>query len=167
MSMEVKLVDANGHPVDVENGALVIHDHAHKRYAVTGTYAVGAGDTVLWLRNDDQNKKLVVDWVVLASDTASEYELHFPQGTTAAGTAVTPVGIDRTNAEAPAVTAIRNETGNTQANVFHRGFVAANIENRIPSNDSIVLGYLDELGIDLDTAAAASANATIVFHMEG
>lgn len=89
---------------------------------------VDAGDTLLLVRNDI-DRPFAVDRIDIESgDVGGEYWIHVVTANfTAAGTAVTPFNVNTYSGKplGSGLTAMGDETGNTQGTVIHRELLAA------------------------------------------
>jgi len=120
-------------------------------YTWTHDYNYDAADTILWLRNDSTTQNLLIDKIVMASNVATQVTIHSPTGTTAAGTEIIGVNLNRQSGNVALATAKGDETGNTQANVIVEALVPANIPAIMPVEGAIILGYFDEIAVDFVT----------------
>ena len=121
-------------------------------YTWSVAYDYAAADTLIWLRNDSTTKILIIETIILSSDTATQFILHFPVNATPAGTAVTGVNMNRGSVNVAEATCYRDETNNTQANVIHQGIIDANATIVVPVRDSFILYHNDCVAVDYVTA---------------
>jgi len=129
-------------------------------YSWSVSYNGGAADTILWLRNDNTAKDLIIETIVVGnSTTRSEFAVHCPVNATPAGTTVVGVNLNRGSGKVALATAVSDETNNAQLNVITRGKLFGNME-LIPVNGAIILGYQDCIAVDF-VAASTIAIATI------
>ena len=135
-------------------------------YSWTHAYNYDAADTILWLRNDHTSLNLIIDKIIVAGDTATQFTVHSPADTIAAGTAVTGVNLNRGSGKVALATAKGDETGNTQANEIANGFIGANGSAVLPLEGTIILGYLDELAVDIVTAGTMGAVTIRAYYHE-
>jgi len=126
-------------------------------YTWTHSYNYAAADTILALRNDSTTQNLIIDRIIIASDTTTAVTVHSPSGTTFTGTAVTGVNLNRQSGNVALATAKGDETGNTQANVIFENIILANAPIIMPVEGAIILGYLDELAVDFVTVGTLGA----------
>jgi len=131
---------------------------------------INATDTMLCLRNDDQNRVLVIDRIAICNgDAATRYEVHLVTAAyTAAGTAV--VGINCNPAYADMVngngaTCYGDETGNTQGSVFLDIGAGVAVVSYGPYPIGLKLRAGTAVGIDQVSESAAGA-ATIYAYFE-
>ena len=122
-------------------------------------YDPTAGDTVMFIRNDS-TIPLHIHHVYIYSDTISNATLHVISNgaATPLGTDVTGVNLNATSGNVAEVTAIENETANTdQGTVLHDEYIAANSPLTMLKEDGyeIVLGKNDCIAVDLDANAGS------------
>ncbi len=81
---------------------------------------VVAAGTMLMVRNDDSDKLLVIDKIIITNgDAITRYEGHIITASfTAAGTAVANFNLNTASANVADVTSFANESGNTQGTVI-------------------------------------------------
>jgi len=133
-----------------------------RAYTWSHSYNSGAGDTILWLKNTSTTKNLIIEKIVLSSDTTTHFIVHFPSETaTPAGTAVTGVNLNRSSNNTADAVAYGDETGNTQGDVMAQGIILNNTPAIMPIDGSIVLGVGDEVAVDFDSATTALGMVTI------
>jgi len=162
----MKLQDATGsnawQGVDCENRAKVYatteseishESETNKRaYSWTTSYNYDAGDTILLLKNTSSTLNLIIDKIMISSDTATKFIIHFPTGTTLAGTTITGVNSNRSSNNTPDASCYSDETGNTQGDIFGQGYVGAGGNALLPIDGAIILGVNNEIAIDFVTA---------------
>lgn len=126
-------------------------------YSWSHSYDYSAADTILLVTNNSTTKQLYISSVAIAADTTSLYQVHCPAYPTLAGTLITGVNLNRTSGNLADAVAYGNETGNTQANVIHRGIALANAQLILDLSGSVILGYHASIGVDLTTAGTLAA----------
>ncbi len=130
------------------------------------TYDPDAHDTILGVQNDDPNRDLYIERIIVSSDTASQIRVFGASGVTMAGTAVTGVNLSRSSGRVALATAKCDETGNgEQAGGYATALylvdvVAVNTLKSISIDGAIRVPYNEMVGVDLTTAATAG-NVTI------
>jgi hypothetical protein len=129
------------------------------------TYDPDAHDTIIGVSNDDTVRDLYIQKIMFTSDTASQIQIFYAAKPTMAGTAITPVNLNRASGRSAPATAKCDETGNgEQAASYTRKILQRQVNaNEIAILDiegSLIVPYNYMIGIDLTTAATA-ANATI------
>ena len=132
----------------------------------THRYDYDAGDTILLVANESTTKDLFICNVKIGSDTATEFVVHCPVYPTLAGTEIDEVNVNRTSGKSADASAYGDETGNTQANVVARGFVAANTMVNLAIDGRLILGYHDCVAVDLVTAGTMATVAICGWYEE-
>ena len=119
---------------------------------------IDAADTLLLVRNDDPDKLLVIDKIIITGGNAvSRYEGHIVTASfTAAGTAVANQNLNTASANVAAVTAFGDETGNTQGAVILDVALLATTSLPI-ENPGIILATGVAFGIDQVTESTAGS----------
>ena len=123
-------------------------------YIWTGdTYNYDAADTILLLRNDATDKNLIITDIWIRGDTETDADIHFTSGAafTPTGTAVTGVNLNRNSTNTAEATCIRDETANTQGNVFLALRISADTEYHVDTKGMVILGYHNSIGVDFVT----------------
>jgi len=123
-----------------------------RAYTWSHSYDYDANDTILWLKNTSSTEHLIIDRILIGSDTTTLFTVHFPEDTTQAGTAITGTNLNRQSGKTASASAVGDETGNSQGTIMAKGIVLANTTVNLPVEGSIILGLNDEIGIDLVTA---------------
>jgi len=127
------------------------------------TYDYAAADTILWLKNTASDEEILLDTIYLWSDTATEATIHFPSGSTGAGTAVIANSFNRVSGKTANYEAFGDETGNTQGDIFLRVMLQAAVGQTIQLRESLILGNNDEVAVDFVTDGAACSVAFVGF----
>lgn len=122
-----------------------------RAYTWTYAYNYTGADTILWLRNDSTTLNLIIDRILIASDTATRVILHFPANLAPSGTVVRGINLNRKSNLVADASCYGNEINNVQANIFANALIPANVPAILPAEGSIVLGYLDCVAIDFVT----------------
>ena len=132
----------------------ISHESESNRRAYTwaGSYDYDAGDTIMLVKNTSSTTNLIIEKILVSSDTTTEIVIHFPKDTTLAGTEVTGVNLNRSSNNTAEAIAYRDETGNTQGNIMGSAMVMANTTVFIPMDGAVVLGIGDEIAVDFVTA---------------
>lgn len=139
-------------------------------YAWNWSYNSGANETTVAVKNDDQNRVLVITGLVVSSDAAGEWIFHFCDLCTT-GTGVTGTNLNRDSNKAALASAYENETGNTLASgadIISFAVEADKTETfNLPSiGVSIRLGYGDSVGLDNVAAATALTYGAVIGYYE-
>jgi len=123
-------------------------------YTWTTAYNYTGNDTILWLRNDSTTLSLIIDLMLIASDTATRVIVHAPDNVTPSGTVVTGVNLNRSSNQIAEATAYSNEINNVQANIIANALIPANVTAQLPVNGAVILKYLDCIAIDFVTTGS-------------
>ena len=138
----------------IENEASFESETKERCYSWTDSYNYAANDTIIWLRNDSSTLNLLIEKIVVSSDTATQVIFHSPENTAPAGTVVTGVNLNRSSNHIADATCYRDETNNVRANVIANAIIQANVPAIFPVDGAIILGYLDCLAVDFVTVGA-------------
>jgi len=134
----------------------------NRAYTWTHSYNSGANDTVLLLKNTSADKNLIIDTIIVSSDTTTKIVIHFPSNTTLAGTGVTGVNLNRSSNNVAEASAYGDETGNTQGDILGQMILLANTGAVLNINGSVILGLNNEIAVDFVSATTALGMVTIV-----
>ena len=135
-------------------------DH-ESAYIWTGSKDIDTTDSILWLRNDSTTQNLVITCISVNSNAAGSWFIYCPTGTTADGDTITGVNLNRKSGSVALATCRTDATGATPANYIYYGSNMASQPVCVDFHDALVLGYLDEVAIDITTEPAL-AQATIL-----
>ncbi len=117
-------------------------------------------DTVLMIRNDSSTQDLVIDSVEILNGDATTciYDFHIVTAQyTAAGTAIVGTNMNTNFANTASVTAIHDETGNTQGTVI-KEYIALLADTYYDFTDmGIILKEGTSFGVDQITASDSGA----------
>ena len=130
-------------------------------FSWTASADINATDSILWLRNDDPNRNLIVENVSVSSDAASSWFVYCPVNVTPDGTVVTGVNLNRTSGNVALATCHRDNTTAVLANYIYYGHNAAASTAIVQLRGALVLGYLQCVAIDITTEPAL-AQASIL-----
>jgi hypothetical protein len=146
----------------------VVHfDIAHvsreegEAYIWTASKDINTTDSIIWLRNDDTARNLVIRGFRVNSNAAGSWFAYCPEGTTADGDEITGTNLNRGSGKVALATCRADATGTTPANYIHYGVGGASNDVWIDLFGTLVLGYLDEFAIDITTEPTL-AQATIL-----
>jgi hypothetical protein len=120
----------------------------------------GADVNVLWLRNDSRDKLLHIERLVACVAANAVVEVFVGNSNTSGGTAVTGTCMNRANIQvAPATcthtnTNVNGGTGMTLLGTYN--MPATNVHS-ISFDGALVLGYYDEVAINIVTDVASSS----------
>ena len=147
--------------VDEENKlatrAVVVTEMGHTSaddgdsYSWTASADIDATDSILWLRNDNPNKKLIIECIHVSSNVAGSWFVYCPENVTPDGTVVTGVNMNRQSGNVALATCHRdNETAVLANYVFYGHSMAADTKT-FSFHGALVLGYLDCVAVDITT----------------
>ena len=121
-------------------------------YSWTHAYDYDANDTILWLKNTSQTHLLMLDTIVISSDTTTQSTVHYPTDTTPAGTLVVGTNLNGLSGNVANALCYGDETGNTMGKKVVQGISLGNTTALMPAASSLILGYNNEIAVDLVTA---------------
>ena len=58
-------------------------------YAWTSSKDIDATDSIIWLRNDNAEKNLIIEFITVTTDAEGSFFIYCPTGTTADGDTIT------------------------------------------------------------------------------
>jgi len=144
-------------------------DEKGDAYAWTSvTYDYGAGDTILLLKNTSTSKKLIIDSIIMTTDTATIAHIHMPTCGTPTGTALTGVNLNSSSNNVAEATAKADETTNAigVAGIVATLALEADKTNTFQAKSSLVLGTNKCVAVDYVTdGTAATVTITGYFHI--
>jgi len=123
-------------------------------YAWTASVNVAGDKNVIWLRSDHTTKNLVIECIHVGVSATTLIELWVGSGTTASGTAVTGVNLNRQSGNVALATCKHTETnvdagsGLTLLSSFS---VLTGQTHTFEMHGGLLLGYLDEIAINVIT----------------
>ncbi len=159
--------DPNGPAAKVTKvGELLVKGVRVPQYAFTGSKNFASAATMIWVRNNDANRVMVIDKAIFASDAKSQLRIHFPTDGDGTGTAKTAIAFDRTKADQPSVTGTEDETVNTIASGEILLDTDMGPDDPVVLDTPIVLGNTNQFAADLTTTPSALAFYAVIFHME-
>ena len=120
------------------------------------TYDYAALDTILLVKNTSSTKKLIIDSISMASDTATLAVIHFPACSVVTGTSVTGLNLNKSSGNVAEATAVSDETTNSQGDIYHNVYLEALKTKEHLTGDAIVLGQGDCIAIDFVTDGGAA-----------
>ena len=122
---------------------------------LSGSYDYGENETVLLVRNDDNEKKLWITRVTCQGNTATKVVVHCPTCSSPTGDDIIGVCLNRQKKSRSNATAIRNETSNSQGDIIARDYIAANGSVTFDFEGSLILGKDDCVAVDFVTDGSA------------
>jgi len=132
-----------------------------KAFAWTASKDIDTTDSIIWLRNDSTTENLIIECISVNNNAAGSWFIYCPTGTTADGDTITGTNLNRQSNHVALATCRCDATGTTPANYIHYGSSMASEEKTVEFHGSLVLGYLDEVAVDITTEPAL-AQATIL-----
>ena len=135
-------------------------------YVWTASKDINATDSIIWLRNDSTTDNLIIQTILVSTDASGSFFIYCPTGTTADGDVITGVNLNRQSGKVADATSRCDATGTTPANYIHYGHALADQDMVLELHGSLILGYLDELAIDItDEPGLAQATIFGYFHI--
>ena len=131
-------------------------------YVWTASKDINATDSIIWLRNDSTTQRLHIYCIDVNSNVAGSWFIYCPTGTIADGDAITGVNLNRQSGKVALATCRADATGTTPANYIFYGSSMASQNLCVPFLGSLILGYLDEVAVDITTEATVLAQASIL-----
>lgn len=127
-----------------------------------------ANDLVAYLRNDSKDKLLYITDIHFNAENASTWKLAFGDATTATGTTVTPVNLNRSSSNDADVTALGNAAvgGVTASTFFSSARIGADDLVEYDTKDALILGQNDNLVVEYDTGTTGDIEVDIFFFIE-
>jgi hypothetical protein len=164
--------------VDNENRLTVaatmqtLHSHSSEdegnAYIWTATQDLAADKCLIWLRNDSTDMALLIAKIIVSPAAACQFEVWVGSNvTTEAGTTVTGVNLNLQSGHVAEATCTHTETGaDAGGSMTLLGTAWAGVGvNSVALDSALVLGYLDEVAINLITdVGSTSANIFGFYH---
>lgn len=169
--MNLTIKDADGRSVSVDSdnrlrvsgsqlsAAAAISRRDGEAYVWAATADWGADKNAMWLRNDSKHSLLYIDAIQASLAAAAVVEIWVGNGNASGGTAVVGVGLNRSKAHKAEVTCTHTNTnvdagsGMTLLAHYH---MPATTPQTVPFGGALVLGYLDEVAVNIVTDVGAS-----------
>jgi len=128
------------------------------------------GDLIAYLRNDSKDKKLYINDIHISSPVACKFIISFGDSTTATGTSVTPVNMNKSSSNDADVTALGNAAvGGVGASTdFASMRISGSDTGELDFGDTLILGQNDNIVIesDLITSTPDLVEVDIYFFIE-
>jgi len=125
-----------------------------------------ANEESMYLQNISTSKDMIIDTIVISTDTASLWRVKFVTGTAAGSSALTPVNLNKASSnDADAVA--RGDgaiTGLTDAGDLMLVRIGAAGHDELNFSEALRLGQNDAIAIECETNAAVEI--TILFHFD-
>lgn len=129
-------------------------------------YDPSAGDTIIFIRNDHKTLPLHgVSVKINNGATASSFDIHVGTASiTAAGTTITPLNLNTKGPLNPDITAIADETANSQGTLFETIFMGAD-SREVVDCLGLNLAQGHWIGVDMtEDGAANEVSVTVICH---
>ena len=143
-----------------------VSEFEEQSYIWTATADWGADKNSLWIRNDSTTNNLCIYWVAVSPAAACQVEIGVGTGNTSAGTTVTGTNMNRGSGNVALATGKHTNT-NCDAmsglTIIH-AFWAGIVNNVINFDGSLLLGYLDEIGIGLITDVGSTTVTVLGYY---
>jgi len=140
---------------------IAYHSQFHgAAYIWTATADWGADKNAIWLRNNSTKDYLIIQQVTVSPAASCLCEIWVGNGNTAGGTAVVGVNLNRSSKKAADATCTHTNTnvdagaGMTLLNSFYS---LATFKEPMTFDGALVLGYYDELAVNLVTDVGITA----------
>ena len=134
------------------------------------TATIGADECLGYLRNDNTDLQLVIQKIIISPAAACQFEIWVGSGSgvTVAGSAVTGVNTNLQSGNVALATCTHTETGANAGtgmdSLLGTAWAGAGV-NSVPLDGVLVLGYLDEVAVNLITnVGSSSANFFGYYH---
>jgi hypothetical protein len=148
--------------------------HAHvseieaESYIWTATQTLGADKCLIWLRNNNTTTNLIIQKIIVSPAATCQFEIWVGSNvTTEAGSAVTGKNLNLQSGKVALATCTHTETGadaGGSMTLLGTAWAGAGV-NAVPLDGTLVLGYLDEVAINLITNVGSScANIMGYYH---
>lgn len=135
-----------------------------KAYSWSSSYSATAGDEVLSLKNTSSTNILVVDEIIVCSDTTTVFTLLEVTSGTAAGTTIIGQNLNLSSGLSASATAYGNAavTGSLTGNTLAYKCVASGTSTILDTKGGLILGQDDEIAFT--TSATATVYVTVIGH---
>jgi hypothetical protein len=119
----------------------------------------GADVNTLWLRNDNTVLDLIISKIIISPAAACQFEIGVGSGNAVTGTEVTGTNLNLTSGNVALATCRHTNTNcDTSAGLTILGTSWAGVGvNSVALDDSLVLGYLDEVAVGFITDVGESS----------
>jgi hypothetical protein len=138
-------------------------------YMWTATADLAADKCLLYLKNTNTDMNLVIQKIIISPAAACQFEIWVGSNSvTVAGTSVTGVNMNLGSGNVALATATHTETGADLGGgvmtLLGTAWAGAGV-NAVPLDGTLILGYLDEMAINLITdVGSSSANIMGFYH---
>ncbi len=125
-----------------------------------------AADLVAYLRNDSTSKLVFIRDIHVSCENAATIKLAYGDSTTATGTSVTSVNMNRSKTFSADVTALGNgAVGGVTASTFFSSFRVGAGET-FEYGSTIILGQNDNIVVEYDTGTTGDIEIDIFFYLD-
>jgi hypothetical protein len=131
-------------------------------YVWTASDDINTTDSIIWLRNDNTTENLIIECISVNNNIVGSWFIYCPTGTTADGNVITGVNSNRQSGKVALATCRSDATLMTIANYVYYGASMASEDKTVEFHGGLVLGYLDEVAVDITTETTVLAQATIM-----
>ena len=124
---------------------------------------LGADKNIIWLRNDSPTENLIIDQVIVGCVATADIEVYVSTGSTVGGAAIVGTNLNRSSSGV-ALATCRSANTNVDAGAGSTLLLSSYcgvLSVILPLKGALVLGYLDEVSINIVTDIAG-CNATII-----
>ena len=128
-----------------------------------------SGDLVAYLRNDSKVNRMYIQDIHVQCENAAEWKLAYGDGTTATGTTVTAVNLNKTSSNDADATGLGNGAigGVTASTFFSTRRHIANSQAHFHFGDALILGQNDNIVVELDLiSSTGDIEVDIYFFIE-
>jgi len=125
-----------------------------------------ANEETMYLQNTSTVKDMIIDQIIISTDTNSLWRIKFVTGTAAGGSALTPVNLNKASSNA-ALAIVRGDgavTGLTDDGDISLVRVGANSHDELTFSEALRLGQDDAIAVECETNAAVEI--VIIFHFD-
>jgi hypothetical protein len=159
-----EVTNKNGLRVYAENieEVALISGENQLTFSLTSTYAAGANDKIIYMKNNDPERNFIIRYVTVGSTVATMWQLFSSLTGTPAGTAIIPVNTNIGSGKVAFMTALGNAavTGTTPAHVVANAYTSAYSTYSIDFLSGLIIQYGSEL--ILATSEAGTVVVTII-----
>ncbi len=137
-------------------------------YIWTATADWGADKNAIWLRNDSTTHHLYIEKIMIAPAAACQFEIWVGNGNTSGGTPVVGTNLHRGSGSVADSTCTHTNTNvdaGSGMTLLGTGYAGATLLVCVDMQSALILGYYDEVAVNLITdVASTSINIMGFFH---
>ncbi len=125
-----------------------------------------ANEESIYLQNTSTNKDMIIQNIVISTDTNSLWRIKFVTGTAAGGSALTPVNLNKASSNAADAVARGDGavTGLTDGGDITLVRIAANSHDELSFSEALRPGQNDAIAVECETNAAVEI--VLFFHFD-